>query len=115
MQLGFEISEQPVHLLPHAKETLIGLSTEYRLLLITKGDLIDQERKIALSELAELFSAIEIVSEKTKETYLRIFNQFADGPEKSVMVGNSLRSDVIPAIEAGSWGCSYSSQSNLGA
>ena len=104
MQLGFEISEQPIHMLPHVKETLTGLSTEFRLLLITKGDLIDQERKIALSGLAHLFSEIEIVSEKTTETYVRIFDQAADGPEKSVMVGNSLRSDVIPAIDAGSWG-----------
>ena len=104
MQLGFEISEQPVHILPHVSETLIELSTKFRLLLITKGDLIDQERKISLSGLAHLFSAIEIVSEKTKDTYLRIFNNVADGPEKSIMVGNSLRSDVIPAIEAGSWG-----------
>ncbi len=104
MQLGFEISEQPVHILPNVLETLTELSTEYRLLLITKGDLIDQERKVALSGLAHLFSAVEIVSKKTTDTYLRIFNQIADGPEKSVMVGNSLRSDVIPAIEAGSWG-----------
>ena len=104
MQLGFEISEQPVHILPNVSETLNKLSTKFRLLLITKGDLIDQERKISLSGLAHLFSAIEIVSEKTKDTYLRIFNDIADGPEKSVMVGNSLRSDVIPAIEAGSWG-----------
>ena len=104
MQLGFEISEQPVHILPNVSETLNKLSTKFRLLLITKGDLIDQERKISLSGLAHLFSAIEIVSEKTKDTYLRIFNDMADGPEKSVMVGNSLRSDVIPAIEAGSWG-----------
>ena len=73
-------------------------------MLITKGDLFDQERKVAQSGLGELFEAVEIVSDKARSTYERIFSRHGDGPERSMMVGNSLKSDVLPAIEAGSWG-----------
>ncbi len=90
--------------LPHARETLESLSGKYRLVLITKGDLFDQERKVAQSGLGELFEAVEIVSDKTRSTYERVFSRHGDGPEKSMMIGNSLKSDVLPAIAAGSWG-----------
>jgi putative hydrolase of the HAD superfamily len=72
--------------------------------LVTKGDLFDQERKLAQSGLGELFDAVEIVSDKTAETYERVFSRHGDGPSRSMMVGNSLKSDVVPAIEAGGWG-----------
>lgn len=104
LQTGRAMLDHPVHLLPHVETILPELAQSYRLLLITKGDLFDQERKIALSGLAELFAAIEIVSEKEVPTYQRIFDTHTDSPGKTVMVGNSLRSDVIPAIEAGGWG-----------
>ena len=81
-----------------------GARGRYRLVLITKGDLFDQERKLAQSGLGELFDAVEIVSDKDVATYARIFSRYGDGPERSMMVGNSLKSDVVPAIEAGSWG-----------
>ncbi|MGJ8612334.1 MAG: HAD family hydrolase, partial [Octadecabacter sp.] len=71
-------------------------------ILITKGDLIDQERKLAQSGLGELFDAVEIVSDKTPDVYSRIFARHDTAHQ--MMVGNSLRSDVIPAIEAGAWG-----------
>ena len=74
------------------------------MILITKGDLFDQERKLAGSGLGDLFDAVEIVSDKTAATYERVFAQYADGPARAMMVGNSLKSDVIPAIAAGSWG-----------
>ncbi len=73
-------------------------------MLITKGDLFDQERKIAQSGLGELFEAVEIVSDKNRSTYERVFSRHGDGPHKSMMIGNSLKSDVLPAIAAGSWG-----------
>jgi len=72
--------------------------------LITKGDLLDQERKLAQSGLGDLFHGVEIVSHKTAEAYRQIFARHGTGADQAMMVGNSLKSDVIPALEAGSWG-----------
>jgi putative hydrolase of the HAD superfamily len=94
----------PIETLPYARETLEKLAGSFRLVLITKGDLFDQERKLAQSGLDELFDAVEIVSGKQPDTYDRIFSRHGDGPEKSMMVGNSLKSDVVPALQAGGWG-----------
>ena len=104
--LGFgrQMLQNPVEALPHAKDTLDALAGRYRILLITKGDLFDQERKLAQSGLGDYFSAVEIVSDKTPETYGRIFSRHGDGAARAVMVGNSLKSDIIPALRAGSWG-----------
>jgi putative hydrolase of the HAD superfamily len=101
---GREMLAHPIEPLPHARETLERLAGRYRLVLITKGDLFDQERKLAQSGLGELFDAVEIVSDKRAVTYARIFARHGDGAERSMMVGNSLMSDVVPAIEAGCWG-----------
>ncbi|WP_420405243.1 HAD family hydrolase [Nisaea sp.] len=101
---GREMHAHPVETLPHVRETLELLAPAYRLILITKGDLFDQERKLAASGLGELFDGIEIVSDKTRATYERVFADYGDGPERAMMIGNSLKSDVVPAIEAGSWG-----------
>lgn len=101
---GREMLRHPIELLPHVRETIEALSGRYRLLVITKGDLLDQERKVAQSGLGDLFDAVEIVSDKTSEIYRRIFSRHGEGPERAMMVGNSLKSDVIPAIEAGGWG-----------
>ena len=101
---GREMAKHPVETLPFARETLESLAGRYRLVLITKGDLFDQERKLAASGLGDFFDAVEIVSQKTPATYQRVFARHADGPERGMMVGNSLASDVVPAIEAGSWG-----------
>ena len=101
---GRDMLVHPVETLPHVRETLEALAGRYRLILITKGDLFDQERKLAESGLGELFQAVEIVSDKTADTYRRIFEEHADGPAHSMMVGNSLKSDIVPAISAGSWG-----------
>ena len=73
-------------------------------ILITKGDLFDQERKLAQSGLGELFDAVEIVSEKNAATYERVFARYGDGPGRAMMVGNSMQSDILPALAAGSWG-----------
>ncbi len=104
LSFGRQMLQNPVETLPHAKDTLDQLAGKYRILLITKGDLFDQERKLAQSGLGDYFSAVEIVSDKTPETYQRIFTRHGDGPQRAVMVGNSLKSDVVPAIRAGSWG-----------
>ena len=101
---GREMVEHPVETLPHVRETLEELAGDYRLILITKGDLFDQERKLAASGLGELFHAVEIVGDKTAATYERAFKRHGDGPQRGMMVGNSLKSDVLPAIAAGSWG-----------
>lgn len=98
LEAGRELHAHPIELMPHAAEVVEALAGRFRLLVITKGDLFDQERKLAQSGLGERFDGIEIVSEKDADTYARIF-----GAEIShcMMVGNSLKSDVIPAMEAG--------------
>lgn len=102
LALGREMLAEPVELLPDVRACLETLRPVAEIILITKGDLLDQERKLAQSGLGDLFDAVEIVSDKTVETYTRIFARH-DTPHQ-MMVGNSLRSDVIPALEAGAWG-----------
>ncbi len=104
LEAGRDMLSHPIELLPGVEATLAKLAPDYRLVLITKGDLFDQERKLAQSGLGDLFDGVEIVSNKTAETYDRIFNFYGDGTQTSMMVGNSLKSDVLPAIEVGSWG-----------
>jgi putative hydrolase of the HAD superfamily len=104
LSVGREMLSHPVETLPHVHETLEALAKDYRLVLITKGDLFDQERKLAQSGIGEFFSQVEIVSDKTATTYRRIFHHAVGGPERAVMVGNSLKSDIVPAIAVGSWG-----------
>jgi putative hydrolase of the HAD superfamily len=101
---GRELLVYPIETLPHVEETLAALAGRFRLVMITKGDLFDQERKLAQSGLGEMFDAIEIVSDKSPETYARIFSRHGTGPDEAMMVGNSLRSDIVPAIDAGAWG-----------
>ena len=100
---GREMLAHPVEPLPGVAEALAALSRRYRLVLVTKGDLLHQEQKLAASGLGELFVAVEIVSEKDADTYQRVFSRHGTGPGEAVMCGNSLRSDVIPALEAGAW------------
>jgi len=104
IEAGQEMLAHPIELLPGAAETVAKLAPDYTLVLITKGDLLDQERKLAQSGLGELFDAVEIVSDKSPATYTSAFARHGTGPEAAMMVGNSLKSDVIPAIEAGAWG-----------
>lgn len=104
LAIGREMLSHPVETMAGARETLEDLAGRYRLVLITKGDLFDQERKLAASGLGELFDAVEIVSQKKADTYRRVFTRHGDGPQHAMMIGNSLKSDVVPAIEAGGWG-----------
>jgi putative hydrolase of the HAD superfamily len=102
--LGRDMAAHPIEIMPGVLETLERMAEHYRIILITKGDLLDQEQKLARSGLGRLFQAVEIVSDKSPLTYRRLFSRHGDGAERSMMVGNSLRSDIVPAIEAGSWG-----------
>ena len=104
LSFGRQMLQNPVETLPHVHETLDALAGRYRIILITKGDLFDQERKLAQSGLGDYFDAVEIVSEKTPKTYERIFGRHADGPQRAMMVGNSIKSAVAPAIAAGGFG-----------
>jgi putative hydrolase of the HAD superfamily len=104
LDTGRDLLSHPVETLPHVRDTLETLAGKYLLVLITKGDLFDQERKLAQSGLGDYFDAVEIVSDKTAVTYRRIFSKVGDGPERAMMVGNSLKSDIVPAIAAGSYG-----------
>lgn len=102
--LGFgrEMLTHPVDCLPGVAQTLAALADDHALILITKGDLFDQERKLAQSGLGDLFDRVDIVSEKSPDTYRAAFAGHAPGA--AMMVGNSLKSDVIPALAAGAWG-----------
>lgn len=104
MAAGREMLQHPIELLPDVRETIEALAPSYQLVLITKGDLLDQERKMAQSGLGDLFDWVEIVSHKTPEIYAQTFERHGDGANRAMMVGNSMRSDIVPAIEAGSWG-----------
>lgn len=101
---GQEMLRHPIELLPHAREAVEAVAASHRVLLITKGDLLDQERKLAQSGLGDLFDGVEIVSAKTQPVYEAIFAKHGDGSTRSMMVGNSMRSDVVPMIDAGGWG-----------
>ena len=98
---GKRMLTQPTELLDGVDETLQELHGRYELLLITKGDLFNQESKLASSGLGELFLGVEILSEKNLDTYRGIFTRRGIRPEEFVMVGNSLRSDVVPVVELG--------------
>lgn len=104
LAIGRDLLSHPVECLPHARDALEALAGKYFLVLITKGDLFDQERKLAQSGLGDYFDAVEIVSDKTATTYRRVFGKHGEGPERSMMIGNSLKSDIVPAIAAGAWG-----------
>ncbi len=104
MAAGREMLAHPIDLLPHARETVAALAQTHRILLITKGDLLDQERKLAQSGLGDLFHGVEIVSDKTAPVYQAIFSRHGARVDQSMMVGNSLKSDVLPMIDAGGWG-----------
>ena len=101
---GRAMLDHPVELLPHAREAVASLALSHRIVLITKGDLLHQERKLAQSGLGDLFHAVEIVSDKTAQIYASIFARHGTGPEQALMVGNSLKSDVVPALQAGGFG-----------
>jgi len=96
-----EMLAAPIELLPYVQEVVEELSKKYRLLLITKGDLIDQETKIARSGLADYFTGVEIVSDKNSETYKKILSRHDIAASRFIMIGNSMRSDIVPVVQIG--------------
>lgn len=98
---GKRMLQEPTELLPGVEATLRQVSASRDVLLITKGDLFDQESKLARSGLGDLFLGVEILSEKNVDSYRRIFARRAIKPEEFLMVGNSLRSDVVPVVALG--------------
>ena len=102
LAFGRTMLEHPIELIEGAREVLETLrSRDHELWLITKGDLFDQESKIARSGLVPLFDRIEIVSEKDQVTYQRLLDRQGVSPDEFLMVGNSLRSEVLPVVEIG--------------
>jgi len=98
---GKRMLREPTELLEGVRETLVDVSRNHELLLITKGDLFDQESKLARSGLAEKFAGVEILSDKNVDSYRRVLSHRGIDAGEFVMVGNSLRSDVVPVVELG--------------
>ena len=98
---GKRMLMEPTELLDGVEETLHKLSPSYDMLLITKGDLFDQESKLAQSGLGDLFLGVEILTEKNVDSYRGVFRRRSIQPKDFVMVGNSLRSDVVPVVSLG--------------
>lgn len=103
VDLAKEMLHAKVDLLPHTLETLSQLKTKYALMLLTKGDLFEQENKIARSGIQDRFRYVEIVSTKTVSVYQGLLEKHAIQPERFLMVGNSLRSDILPLLELGAY------------
>ena len=101
LSIGRNMLQAEVTPLPNVAETLQVLAKTHRLMVITKGDVLDQTNKVTRSGLADYFSLVEVVSEKTAPAYQQIFEKYLLDPEMFLMAGNSLRSDVLPILELG--------------
>ncbi len=104
VQLAKDMLRHPVELLPGVREAVEAVAAEHPVVLVTKGDLFHQEAKVRDSGLADLFRRIEIVSEKDAGTYARLLDEFGVPADRFAMVGNSLRSDIVPVLRLGGWG-----------
>lgn len=103
LDLGKEMLSKQMEVFAGVEPTLADLSQAYTLMIITKGDLLDQETKLARSGLARYFEHLEVVSQKNAETYQKILQRHQVAPEQFLMVGNSLRSDILPVNQIGGW------------
>jgi len=101
VELGAAMLVDPVHLLPHVPEVIDQVGRAKRIVLITKGDLVHQTRKVTTSGLEHHFSDIEIVLEKDPPIYAKLMERFGVAPERFCMVGNSVKSDVLPVMALG--------------
>ena len=104
IKLGKEMLEKPIELLEGVEDTLKALKGKYRLVVATKGDLLDQERKLRKSGLEEYFHHIEIMSEKRTADYQKLIKHLDIKPSEFMMIGNSVKSDILPVLELGGWG-----------
>lgn len=101
VDMGKEMLKHPIELLDGVEETLNGLAESHRLMLITKGDLFDQESKLARTGLGDLFWQVEVLSEKDTANYSRVLTRYGVAPSEFLMVGNSVKSDILPVLEIG--------------
>jgi putative hydrolase of the HAD superfamily len=101
LRIGKDMINKPVQLLDGVEEVLISLSKDYKLILATKGDLLDQERKLEKSGLNQYFHHIEVLSEKQEANYQKLLNHLDINPTDFLMIGNSLKSDILPLINIG--------------
>ena len=98
---GKDLLARPIELLEGVEEVLMELKKRYRLVVATKGDLLDQERKLRNSGIEHYFHHIEIMSDKKEKDYLKLIRHLDIRPEEFLMIGNSLKSDVLPVLEIG--------------
>lgn len=101
LNIGKEMLEKPIELLDGVEEVLKALQGKYRLIVATKGDLLDQERKLVKSGLLDYFHHIEVMTEKKANDYLKLVKHLDIKPSELLMIGNSLKSDVLPLLEIG--------------
>ncbi|HWZ04109.1 MAG TPA: HAD family hydrolase [Mucilaginibacter sp.] len=104
IELGKEMLDRPIELLDGVEEVLEALKDKYRLVVATKGDLLDQERKLKKSGISHYFHHIEIMSEKDDANYLKLIKHLDIQPDELLMVGNSLKSDILPVLNVGGHG-----------
>jgi putative hydrolase of the HAD superfamily len=101
IQYGREMLDKPIEMLDGVEETLQALQGRFRIVIATKGDLLDQERKLVKSGLAHYFHHIEIMSDKKESDYLKLLRHLDCPPGQFLMIGNSLKSDVLPVLAIG--------------
>lgn len=105
INFGKEMLHKPVELLDGVEEVLVKLNGHYRLVMATKGDLLDQERKLVKSGLEKHFHHIEILSDKKEDNYRKLIRHLDIEPSEFLMIGNSLKSDILPVLNLGGYGC----------
>ena len=103
IDLGKQMLNQPIELLDGVEDVLKTLKGKYRLVVATKGDLLDQERKLRKSNLTGYFHHVEVMSEKDDANYLKLIKHLDIRPSELLMVGNSLKSDVLPVLNIGGY------------
>jgi putative hydrolase of the HAD superfamily len=103
VNLGKQMLDQPIELLDGVEDVLLALKDKYRLVVATKGDLLDQERKLKKSGIGHYFHHIEIMSEKDDANYLKLIKHLDIPPNELLMVGNSLKSDILPVLNVGGY------------
>ena len=101
IELGKTLIDAPMDLLPGVSDVLETLHGDYRMIVATKGDLLDQERKLKKSNLEDYFHHVEIMSDKNPESYRKLVRHLDIKPEEFLMIGNSLKSDVVPVLDIG--------------
>ena len=103
LDLGKNLLNEPIELLDGVENVLQSLQGNYRLVVATKGDLLDQERKLRKSGLGKYFHHIEIMSEKDDANYLKLIKHLDIKPDELLMIGNSLKSDILPVLNIGGY------------